>query len=216
MRGPSQRRTSQFGGSYHDRIPLEDDYEVVQARTASLTSRNGAINSQVSSLPLPWTIGTNWAPEENFEFSLDPNDDWFDETLDANVEDIMDHIIIPKTKNKRSDASVSLSFGVIHTLESLLTIGIFQARPQVYWMEKSRNRYLDEMIRSEGRGDFARDQRCPDCVSRGYKEASAAQFRCQDCFLPDLTCAQCFIRRHRLNPFHNVEVSASFQRQYNH
>ncbi len=27
-------------------------------------------------------------------------------------------------------------------------------------------------------------------------------------FLPDLTCRNCFIRRHRLNPFHNVEVTS--------
>lgn len=206
MPGPSQRRKSQFGGSYHDRIPLEDDYEVVQARTASLTSRNGPINSQVSSLPLPWTIGSSWAPEESFEFSLDPSDEWFDETLDANVEDVMDHIIIPKAKNKRSEASVSS--GVIYpNVKSAHKY--FQARPQVYWMEKSRNRYLDEIIRSEGRGDFAQDRRCPDCISRRNTDVSAAQYRCQDCFLPDLTCAGCFIRRHRLNPFHNVEVSAS-------
>lgn len=63
------------------------------------------------------------------------------------------------------------------------------------------------MIRHEGRGDFARDTRCPDCVSRANKDVGMAEFRCRDCFLPDLTCRACFIRRHRVNPFHIVDVS---------
>lgn len=120
----SRRRTTQFGGSYHDRIPLEDDYEVVQARTASLTSRNGTINTPVSSLPAQWTIGSDWAPEESYEFSLDPDDEWFDEALDANVEDIMEEITIPKAKNKRSEASVSS--GIIYHIISCSCYVVFR------------------------------------------------------------------------------------------
>ena len=74
-------------------------------------------------------------------------------------------------------------------------------------MENARDLYLDEVVRSEGRGDFARDDRCPDCLSRGVKDINRAEYRCRDCFLPDLTCSACLIRRHRLNPFHNVDVS---------
>lgn len=84
---------------------------------------------------------------------------------------------------------------------------LLQARPHVYWKENARDRYLDELIRRDGRGDFAQDPQCPDCISRGDKEPASATYRCQDCFLPDLTCSKCFVRRHRLNPFHNVEVS---------
>lgn len=62
----------------------------------------------MSSLPLPWTIGSSWAPEESFDFSLDPSGEWFDRALESNVEDLVDHAPIPKAKKKRSAVSVRL------------------------------------------------------------------------------------------------------------
>ena len=77
-------------------------------------------------------------------------------------------------------------------------------------MENARDLYLDEMVKFEGRGDFAQDERCSDCLSRGMKDINCAEYRCRNCFLPDLTCSACLIRRHKLNPFHNVDVSEVF------
>lgn len=108
-RRQSKRARFQYGGSYHDRIPLEEDYEVVQARTASLTSRQTAVDSERDTLPSTWTIGASWAPEENFEYSLDADGGWYDEALYANIEDIMGDIYIFKPKKRRSQASVCTS-----------------------------------------------------------------------------------------------------------
>lgn len=108
-RRQSKRARFRFGGSYHDRIPLEEDYEVVQARTTSLTSRQTAVDSEREILPSTWTLGDSWAPEESFEYSLDPDHGWYDEALYANVEDVIGDIYVFKAKKKRSQASVHSS-----------------------------------------------------------------------------------------------------------
>ena len=36
------------------------------------------------------------------------------------------------------------------------------------------------------------------------------EYRCRDCFLPDLVCRGCCIRQHRVHCFHSVEVSNTF------
>ncbi|KDR74714.1 hypothetical protein GALMADRAFT_70522 [Galerina marginata CBS 339.88] len=44
-----------------------------------------------------------------------------------------------------------------------------------------------------------------NCIARSANSCGAAEYRCEDCFLPDLTCASCCVRRHRMNPFHRIE-----------
>ncbi|KAF9470372.1 hypothetical protein BDN70DRAFT_768072, partial [Pholiota conissans] len=72
-----------------------------------------------------------------------------------------------------------------------------------------RAEYLDENIRWEGRGDFKREG-CPDCQSRKREPVGAAEYRCLDCFLPDLSCKSCCVKRHQRLPFHTVEASHFF------
>lgn len=103
-----KRKRELVGGSYHDRIPLENDFEVVQARTVSLTSRKAAINLDVSSMPSPWTVGSSWAPEDNFEFSLDPDDGWYDEAVEINIEDLIEQVAAVKPKKQKTHVSVSI------------------------------------------------------------------------------------------------------------
>ena len=107
----SKRNTVHFGGAYWDRIPLEEDFESIQAHTASRVPFNqAAANQRIFSVPSPWTIGSSWAPEESTEFSLDPTDEWYDEALEADVADVMDILqdsLKKKKKRKRSQASVS-------------------------------------------------------------------------------------------------------------
>lgn len=67
--------------------------------------------------------------------------------------------------------------------------------------------YLDEMIRWEGRSDVISEGRCRECLARGTQPAGAPEYRCLDCFLPDLTCRDCCVRRHRMHPLHVIEVS---------
>lgn len=75
------------------------------------------------------------------------------------------------------------------------------------WKEKYREVYLNEFLRWEGRGDALNIKHCPDCVARGVEEPATPEYRCRDCFLPDLVCRGCCIRRHRVHCFHSVEVS---------
>ena len=105
----SKRDSARFGGSYSDRVPIEDDYETVQAHTASRTAFNhtAAIEIENFFVPSPWTVGDSWAPEDNDDFSLDPSDEWYDEALEAEVGDVMEDMALPKPKRKRHQASVS-------------------------------------------------------------------------------------------------------------
>lgn len=73
------------------------------------------------------------------------------------------------------------------------------------WKEHHREAYLDEVLRWEGRGDFSSDAPCSDCVSRREDYPGEAIYRCVDCFLPDLVCRACCVRRHRALPFHIIE-----------
>lgn len=81
----------------------------------------------------------------------------------------------------------------------------FQKRPHVVWKELHRQTYLDEMIRWSGRADFRTAKECPDCATR--HQVGVPEFRCQECFLADLVCAGCCLRRHRTQPLHWIEVS---------
>lgn len=97
---------------YRDRIPLEDDYEVVQARTSTLSGQGRLPTDSIrSSLKgrTTWTVGTSWAPEDDPELDLDPSDDWYDEAMGADVGDILDdhlHHHTAKQRGRRSQASV--------------------------------------------------------------------------------------------------------------
>ncbi len=101
--------TKSFGGSYHDRIPLENDFEVIKARTASSGPNRMPIETATTILPSTWTFGSSWAPEDDPEYALDPDGEWYDEVLEADVGDVLEEAEVeePKKKKKRSEVSVS-------------------------------------------------------------------------------------------------------------
>ncbi|KAF9536717.1 hypothetical protein CPC08DRAFT_652023, partial [Agrocybe pediades] len=68
-----------------------------------------------------------------------------------------------------------------------------------------RQNYLDEMIRWEGRADFLTATQCPDCVAKGKPSPGVPQYRCEECFCPDLVCGECCVKRHRIQPFHHIQ-----------
>lgn len=104
----SKRAKRNNGGTYHDRIPLEDDYDSVNVRSGSCAGPNRhPKDSAKTYVRSAWTIGTSWAPEDNYEYALDADDGWFDEALEADVGDVMDGIpVVPKQKKPRKEASV--------------------------------------------------------------------------------------------------------------
>lgn len=72
---------------------------------------------------------------------------------------------------------------------------------------------MDELIRWEGCGKFMHEKSCPDCIARGHK-ATTPEYRCLDCFLPDMVCQSCCVQRHRMHPFHTIEVRSHIQQLY--
>lgn len=104
---PSRPSNVRFGGFYRDRIPLEEDFETITARTASLSGPNNLpMTTDRSSVSTSWTIGDSWAPEDSYEFSLDPDHEWYDEAVEADLCDVMEGLTIPTRRKKRSQVSV--------------------------------------------------------------------------------------------------------------
>ena len=106
---PSRPSKVRFGGSYHDRIPLEleEDYETVSARTGSLSGPNNLpMTTDRVSVSSSWTFGDSWGPEDSQDYSLDPDQTRYDEAVEADVADVMEKLVKPKHRKNRSQASV--------------------------------------------------------------------------------------------------------------
>ncbi|RDB29162.1 hypothetical protein Hypma_015384 [Hypsizygus marmoreus] len=131
---------------------------------------------------MTWTFGNSWAPENSTEFSLDPNGEWYDEEVEAPV--VQTRPVSAAATKRRTQVS---------------------RRPHVVWKQLYRQTYLDEMLRWEGHGDARCGESCADCKAHRVEEPGAAAIRCLDCFVPDLVCGECCVRRHRRNPLHHVE-----------
>lgn len=106
---PNKRQRLQTGCVYRDRIPLESDFEIVQARTASRLGPNKLlVETNKTSFPSSWLVGSSWGPEDNLEYSLDPDNEWYDEVLEADVVEALNlgDAVLPGNKKKRSHISV--------------------------------------------------------------------------------------------------------------
>ena len=102
----SKRARSQFGGFTHDRVPLEEDFDTIKARTEGKSSTTYLpVHAGKSLWNSPWTTGSSWEPEENYEFSLDPDHVQYKAVVDAELADMLEELPMKK-KKKRSQASV--------------------------------------------------------------------------------------------------------------
>ncbi|KAJ7182801.1 hypothetical protein C8R43DRAFT_1116421 [Mycena crocata] len=69
------------------------------------------------------------------------------------------------------------------------------------WARESREDFLVEMLRMEGRGDHRSYDVCPLC------SAEKAEYRCTDCLGGDqLICQACIVNQHIQQPLHRVEL----------
>ncbi|KAJ7854749.1 hypothetical protein B0H14DRAFT_3085502 [Mycena olivaceomarginata] len=68
------------------------------------------------------------------------------------------------------------------------------------WRDR-RAVFLDELLRTEGRGYHHQQTRCATCAT----DVAKAIFRCRDCFTDALFCKACLVSIHRDNPLHRVE-----------
>lgn len=100
----------------YDRIQLEDDYEVVQARTSSM--RAGGYSTETTRVATEkptWSMGKSWAPADDPQLSLDADDSRYEDEMKAEIGEVMDGAGAgaskpapkKKKKKKRSEASVS-------------------------------------------------------------------------------------------------------------
>ncbi|PPR01605.1 hypothetical protein CVT26_013324 [Gymnopilus dilepis] len=185
-----KKRGRPTNNSYHDNVLLDDKYDHIYAREGKLrrvgdgfrpthTQRNTLVDD------VTWNGLTAWGPPDDTDYALDSNSELYDNLVEADVmQDDSTDAPAPKPKKKRSRVS---------------------KRPHVVWMELHRQSYLEEMLRWEGRADASTSSECPDCIARSVKAPLAAEYRCQECFLPDLVCASCCVKRHKMNPFHRIE-----------
>ena len=215
QRRPSKR--ARVGGVVRDSIPLLDDYSTVHAREGRLVR----VGNEFHTAPAErvpqresdhtWSNAASWLPHDDPQYALDPDGDWYDEAVGGDVitQDDVGGQDLPPTaaKKKRVRSKVSVS-----KKHSNIVIGpnFLQQRPHVVWKDVHRQTYLEEIIRWAGRADFRPAQQCPDCVARGTAVPGPPEYRCRECFLGDLVCQACCVRRHRMHPLHRVEVSYSF------
>ncbi|PPQ76700.1 hypothetical protein CVT26_004470 [Gymnopilus dilepis] len=175
----------------YDSVQLDpdDDYEQVHSREGRLKRVGASTRTAVlprtllSNISTSWTFLSSWNPPDDPEYALDPDDGLYESALESDIMKEPPAAVKPK-KKKRSKVS---------------------KRPHVVWMELHRQAYLDEMLRWAGRADVVGRDSCPDCVARSIEPCGSAEYRCKECFVPDLTCSSCCVRRHRTNPFHRVE-----------
>ncbi|KAJ7018016.1 hypothetical protein C8F04DRAFT_1278419 [Mycena alexandri] len=62
--------------------------------------------------------------------------------------------------------------------------------------------YLAEFLRLEGKGFVAREW-CPACPKK--KRVANPEYRCIDCFSPDVLCSGCCVARHKTHPLDRIE-----------
>ncbi|PPR04539.1 hypothetical protein CVT26_002506 [Gymnopilus dilepis] len=202
MSRPSKRaRTAAEGGSTRDILPLATDaYYDIHEREIRI--RRTGLNTTASVPTAPfiqkteeaWIAATSsWAPLDDPEYALDPDGLWYDDILDQDPLKEGQAVKTddsPKKKRKRSEVS---------------------RRPHIVWKRTHRPSYLDEVCRFSGRGDFIAASQCPDCIARKAMTPGIPEYRCVECFLPDLTCRDCCVRRHRMNPLHRIQLTPSQQ-----
>ncbi len=88
MLGSGRNKRSKTSHRF-DRIPLEDDLEVIHARSSYLSSRNAPIDLSRSPLKgvTTWKVGNSWAPDDDEELALDDTDELYNKELMANIFD---------------------------------------------------------------------------------------------------------------------------------
>ncbi|KAF7783272.1 hypothetical protein Agabi119p4_2648 [Agaricus bisporus var. burnettii] len=70
--------------------------------------------------------------------------------------------------------------------------------PMSSWREQI-DEFLDELLRLEGRGDYASHGICLECHER------RPEYRCSDCSTDELYCSSCVVALHKRNPLHRIE-----------
>ena len=112
---PRKRPRQDRSSVYRDSIPFDEDYEIVQSREGRLrrVGERGLLtavlprDSFTGTLSSAWTMLASWAPPDDNEYALDPDENLYTRLLDSNV--MEEQSASPKpTKKKRSKVSVRI------------------------------------------------------------------------------------------------------------
>ncbi|KAJ6506403.1 hypothetical protein C8R47DRAFT_1241797 [Mycena vitilis] len=79
-------------------------------------------------------------------------------------------------------------------------------RPNSQWARLDRVLFLDELLRQDGRGEYAGQTKCG---LKGCKSGLALNFRCKDCLHGCMYCKECVVKTHQNLPLHHIEEWAN-------
>ena len=129
---PSKHQWPDNGGSYHETIPFLNDFHAIHAHEGHLQrvywdtawTAPPEHSLQQAFKDTTWTTATSWGgPPDDPELALDPTGNWYDETLDREVMEMMDVVpvaALPKKKRSKVSVSNSISQPTLLTHKMLL------------------------------------------------------------------------------------------------
>ncbi|KAJ6457034.1 hypothetical protein C8R47DRAFT_996066 [Mycena vitilis] len=79
-----------------------------------------------------------------------------------------------------------------------------QYRPVKKWKTRYRAQWLDEVVRTDGRGDHVVHPKC--VCGHPWCRSGKAEVRCKDCHGCELLAKECMVREHERNPLHRTEI----------
>ncbi|KAF7980678.1 hypothetical protein HWV62_37111 [Athelia sp. TMB] len=152
------------------------------------TVGTGARNTYIPSAPSPSKRPASDSPEPP-EWNTDPlpnidSHPYIDPAYQHEL-DLMD-CELPKRKRTKSDT------------------------PLLNWIPDV-DIFLKEILRMEGRGDYAAQEECPFCT----EDRGPAEYRCEDCFGNELYCKGCILLLHSRNPLHRIKASCLLEAKWN-
>ncbi|PPQ76759.1 hypothetical protein CVT24_012280 [Panaeolus cyanescens] len=191
------------GGSVHIPIPYYDPSQGSVRATEGRSVKVGyyvgaAITGEINivgSSEQRWREAKCWEPQDSEDYALEDDGRAYEQECAADVSMNYDGNVNKGDGGNERDEGVQGS-EILKRVRSMVS-----KRPNVVWAENFRSTYLDELLRHEGRGDYRRVTKCPDCG-----ETSPA-YRCiSGCLQSDLVCKKCCLRRHKKSPLHKIEM----------
>ncbi|KAH8106476.1 hypothetical protein DFH11DRAFT_1691850 [Phellopilus nigrolimitatus] len=192
-KGDSSPRLTEFVLSSESECSVSDEEnEVSTAHFASLTETSRGLGSVSTFLDDVVPCGRPSSPI-NYEFTADTDDpDLFPGDTNTGVNDGDDNQFAPNN----ADDDVNDEWLDKEVYEKVKRERV---KELTKWLPL-RQEYLDELIRHDGRGEFASgEDKCPACAS------ASITHRCLDCFGFPVSCKNCLLVAHRSLPLHAIE-----------
>lgn len=133
----SKRQRLNAGGSYHNRLPILDDFLDVHSCDAHLTlARKIPIETPRTAQrgQTTWLEGREWEPEDNRELGLVDTADWADDAYDLPAIQLP---ISPSAKAKQKGKRLPVSNMPASCLSGILT-NSQKRRPHLIWKARYR------------------------------------------------------------------------------